>query len=96
MPARRYRIVSTAGNSVATKKQPAPAYEVLAPGRDQIRVIVVAAEDCKVLRITTSRGHQIDVELWERTPGQLEIRGISGSLVIRPHSSNVVHVSVDR
>lgn len=82
---------------MATKKNtPQPMYEVLQPGRDSTRVIIFAAEDHKILRITSSRGHQIDVELWERAPGQLEIRGLSGSLIVRPHSSNVVHISVDR
>lgn len=77
-------------------KQSIPEYEVLSPGRDRTSVIVVAAKDCKVLRVTSSNGNNIDVELWERTPGQLEVRGVSGSLVVRPHSSNVVLISVDR
>lgn len=80
----------------AKKKPNSPMYEVIRPGLEPARVMIFAAEDHRVLRITSSHGHQIDVELWERSPGQLEIRGISGGLVVRPHSSNVVHISVDR
>lgn len=78
------------------KKTAVPEYVVLSPGIQATRVTIASAQECKVLRVKTSLGHELDIELWERCPGELMVRGVSGSLVVRPHSSNVVLIQVDR
>lgn len=71
-----------------------PSYELVEGyGDGEVRHAVGAG--CRKLRITTSRGAVIEVELWERHAGRVLVSGINGGLVVRPWVTNEIHVEGD-
>lgn len=44
------------------------------------------------LRVITSTGGRIDVELWERSPGEITIRVLDGHMIVKPEASNTIVV----
>ena len=78
------------------KEYEEPSYEVLGwEGADRRLLYSSATPDRNVLRITLSGGGRLEIELWERTPGRLSVRGLSSGLSVHGHSSNLFELSVD-
>jgi len=46
--------------------------------------------------ISLSNGNKIGIELFERVPNLINIRGYTGGLVLLPEASNVVKVGINK
>lgn len=80
---------------IKKKQAQKPSYEVIHAGTTNVLLANVEPSQHNVLRVTLSDGRAMDIELWEREPGRLSIRGLYGRLVVRPQVSNVITVSVE-
>lgn len=62
--------------------------------RDPRGALVQSSDDTQAhsLRIITSTGGRIDVELWERAPGEVTIRVLDGHMIVKPEASNTIVV----
>jgi hypothetical protein len=46
------------------------------------------------IEIVLSNGNEIDIELFERNPGQITARSDGGSLIIEPIAANTIRMEV--
>ena len=56
----------------------------------------IGLENQDILRITLSTGETIDIEVFERVPGQIQIRSQDGQIVITMSAANSFSLSSTR
>lgn len=49
----------------------------------------------KTLYVTLTDGREINVELFERTPGRIAVRTTHGVMTLHPRAANLVDVAVE-
>lgn len=70
--------------------------KVATPIKDTNQVMLTATETHKAIRIRSSRGHDVGLELWEHCPGEMLVNGVSGELIVKQLSPTLLRISVKR